>query len=585
MKLRNWKGFFSEFNLCKGLDIVEFSNVKDINVAGNRISATVLDRERYYVDIVTEGELVHSVYCTCHYAQNGGNCCHIAALLYELEAQEKDEPEEEYDDSELEQQDKLMSVISKLTEAQAKSVIRSLAREDSNFRNRLILRFSENMKSEFVDTVVSMIHDCSYPFHDDFSGNMGVNDDRAYVDALVELLEKYVPPFLDSGLQWEAFYITAEALRTAGYECICSTKAIEKLGKLITGVWSGITSICRENLACRILDELRDLETDDMYDIFVGDIAFKFRNEAFKGREYIEALVKERLTELESDFFEHYDKTYLNNIHKRDATFVISKYIEGYGTDDAIEAFAYRYCYVKYVCDRVLGYYREKGMKDKELTLLLHILESDNLDLDHTPVFSGAALLKISGRAYEVLNELKSRSDADDFLVEELVIKHRGNLIDHLDLLKGKLPSWKWKEVCKRIYARFPRKSIPGTEKVKILNLMLDEGEYEIAFASLEKHKVAINIVSPIIRRLVEVDVDRAYEIHVNAMLCTMGRGKKKDYPSCIKELEIVRDLYPDGDKRVNEIILSWKKRFPRKICIFEELKKAGLWIEEIEAI
>lgn len=97
--------------------------------------------EDYEVDIEMEDGRICEMYCTCPYADDGNNCKHMAAVLYEIEEQEEagnlaegagpDQTEEA-----------LEEIIEKIPEEELRSFVKQLAGQDDGIRNTLMTRYA-----------------------------------------------------------------------------------------------------------------------------------------------------------------------------------------------------------------------------------------------------------------------------------------------------------------------------------------------------------------------------------------------------------------------------------------------------------
>ncbi|MBR0414628.1 MAG: hypothetical protein IJI67_06130 [Clostridia bacterium] len=96
--MKDWKQLFQPQILERGYDYYRDSAVDEITKRGNTYSATVCGSEEYEVEITVKEGAVTAMFCDCPYAAIG-NCKHMAAMLYELEAYRKDDID--FDDSKL----------------------------------------------------------------------------------------------------------------------------------------------------------------------------------------------------------------------------------------------------------------------------------------------------------------------------------------------------------------------------------------------------------------------------------------------------------------------------------------------------
>ena len=79
----NWESLFRARILERGYDYYLCNAVKNMEVTEDSITADVLGTENYQVEITLEEGEILDMYCSCPYAEDGKNCKHMAAVLYE----------------------------------------------------------------------------------------------------------------------------------------------------------------------------------------------------------------------------------------------------------------------------------------------------------------------------------------------------------------------------------------------------------------------------------------------------------------------------------------------------------------------
>lgn len=80
-----WENNFSKITLNRGYNYYLDGYVEDISITKNKIKAVVYGNHRYHVEIALNGDDVEDMSCDCPYAQDGFNCKHMAAVLFEWE--------------------------------------------------------------------------------------------------------------------------------------------------------------------------------------------------------------------------------------------------------------------------------------------------------------------------------------------------------------------------------------------------------------------------------------------------------------------------------------------------------------------
>ncbi|MCL1816480.1 MAG: SWIM zinc finger family protein, partial [Clostridiales bacterium] len=80
-----WQQFFRKHILDRGYDYFCDSAVSDLKKVSDVLTATVEGTSDYSVEISFNGELIADMSCSCPYAEDGNNCKHMAAVLFEYE--------------------------------------------------------------------------------------------------------------------------------------------------------------------------------------------------------------------------------------------------------------------------------------------------------------------------------------------------------------------------------------------------------------------------------------------------------------------------------------------------------------------
>lgn len=80
-----WGNKFSKRILNRGFNYYLDGYVEDISITKNKIKAVVYGTHHYRVEIGLDGDEIKDMSCNCPYAQDGFNCKHMAAVLFEWE--------------------------------------------------------------------------------------------------------------------------------------------------------------------------------------------------------------------------------------------------------------------------------------------------------------------------------------------------------------------------------------------------------------------------------------------------------------------------------------------------------------------
>ena len=82
--IMKWKKLFQSHILERGYHYYLQDAVENLRVYENTLQADVIGTEEYEVEIsLNEKEEIKEMYCSCPYAEDGWNCKHMAAVLFE----------------------------------------------------------------------------------------------------------------------------------------------------------------------------------------------------------------------------------------------------------------------------------------------------------------------------------------------------------------------------------------------------------------------------------------------------------------------------------------------------------------------
>ncbi len=84
--MKEWKTIFHKNILSQGKDYYERGRVFDLKEKQGIYTATVIERKNYAVRIIARDNGSYNMSCKCPFAKGGGNCRHMAAVLYAIEA-------------------------------------------------------------------------------------------------------------------------------------------------------------------------------------------------------------------------------------------------------------------------------------------------------------------------------------------------------------------------------------------------------------------------------------------------------------------------------------------------------------------
>lgn len=223
MEIYGWRKLFDSATLIEARKYFEDDSVAFVRKYGLIHAKVADDDSEYVVDINILNGYVSDMSCTCICDETGISCCHMAAVLLEVERVEskhgfesddklpdcmgwkKDSSEcSEYDE------ERLLYTIDEMSETQLKTALYHFGKRSSFLRENLITKYSEKMTPEIAANVKYMIENAEKEYRgSDFHAHT-ICDEIGYVECIGRILMRYIPKFIDSGLLEDAFEITID---------------------------------------------------------------------------------------------------------------------------------------------------------------------------------------------------------------------------------------------------------------------------------------------------------------------------------------------------------------------------------------
>lgn len=166
--MRNWKKLFEPHILSRGKLYYLEDRVDDLNMNSGTYTAEVYGSEEYHVEVITSGDLIEDMSCTCPYARDRGNCKHMAAVLYAIE-----------EDGVLPVQEDHLSpadLINSISESDLRSFVTELAQNNPAIYKELSLRYGNLTDRSQKQILLSEIEEIT----DEYAG---YEDEISYEDA------------------------------------------------------------------------------------------------------------------------------------------------------------------------------------------------------------------------------------------------------------------------------------------------------------------------------------------------------------------------------------------------------------------
>ena len=535
-----WESYFQKRILDRGYDYYFDERVEDLRINSNRVKAVVQGTYSYHVEIKLNGNKIIGMSCDCPYAEDGHNCKHMAAVLYEWQLKAT-HPEIDG-----------LQLVEDASEEDVRSFLVRVLEDNPN----LIETFKHYTQNEIsLDTMIDdlegvcdsysdVYHYIDYEFSCDFCDN--------YEDAVnkwLDILKKkdqYSLAFKFLLKAYEVFYkldIEDDGVKTGA------------LSVIIISQWANI-------IMC--MDDLERLEAfvelgqylNSMRDYYDSQKILEIFFECLKGKEFLKLkldLVKEQL-----DYIESHDDI-LNREYALEG--FVQKYLELLKKNNASkkEISAIHEKYWEYIPIRMDCVYTCINNKeyDKALDYIDECIdfEYENKDRMKFNITLKKDIYKKQGNTKAYREELKNL----------ILFFNDTNIEDYIELKSCYLDKEWIKERDSIIEQLTPGRflcEILETEQLyeKLIDVLLRSGD-----------KYLLHQYTDILSEKYPEQLLQVYQETVEKQ--AESKGSRKHYYQIVEELRIMKSI-SGGDKVVDEIIKRWKVQYKNRSAMLDELSQ-----------
>lgn len=535
-----WETYFQKRILDRGYNYYFDDRVEDLHINSNRIKAVVHGTDFYHVEIKLKGNQIIGMSCDCPYAQDGHNCKHMAAVLYEW------------------QLSATYPVIdnSKLVKEASEEDVRSFLIQVLDDNPDIVESFKQYTQNEFslttmiddlegvVDSYSDGYHYIDYEFSRDFCDN--------YEDAVDKWLDL---------LKNKKQYSLAFKFLLKAYDIFDKLDIDDNEGETfdvsfyIIDAWSNIIMCMEKSERIDAFNLLKQFLNNIRYSYDRIDILQVFFNH-LKGEDLLKLqidFVKEQLDYIESHndildreyVLDGFAKMYLellkkNNASKKEINAIYKKYWEcGSIRMDCI-----------YTC-----------INNEEFDKALDCIDKC-IDLD----YENQALMK---RNIELKKDIYMEQGNIESYKEELknliLFFNDTNIEDYIELKSCYLDK-EWIEERDSIIEQLA----PGRFLCEILETeQLYEKLIDVLLRSGDKY--LLHQYTDILSEKYPKQLLQVYQESVEKQ--AESKGSRKHYYQIVEELRIMKFI-SGGDKVVDEIIKKWKVQYKNRSAMLDELSQ-----------
>ena len=555
MKIADWKKLFAPRILSRGEEYYESELVGIRAMDEQSIEAAVEGTDTYSVEIILRNNRVARMVCDCPYAADGNNCKHMAAVLFAADDTEsteypliecitkRNQEKQEATDS------ALTKAISELSENQLRLLLTDAAKKHSDIRDRITL-----IGKSIVDPLVRKrwavnLHEITRRASDRH-GFIDYCHASDYTSELCGYLDEAIAPLLENRLVMDAFdlvgMVFAEAMSqeiddSDGGLCFVASSCQEYWGDLISAP---------EAVQTRMLDwfqlQIRRF-SGGIGEEFLWPVVFEFFTDP--------KLLPKILTMLD---------TQIRSANEYDLERLVTQRIVLMKKNGATntEVDAYRNKFREYPFIRKQDLDRLEAEKQwAEALELLH--ECEKIDTENQYLLSEHSIRKIrilkqSGPEWMWLNALK-----------QYIFGFPQRDLTYISELKQAVTADQWPELLQQLFQN------ENTRRLR-RDLQLSEGMLEQMMAEMETSRHPYELWK-YEKELRKVYPERVRDLLLKQLDNQMRQASARDaYARTVQELKRLYG-YPEGREKAAELAKGWRRDFPRRSAMLDELKKVKL--------
>ena len=558
--MSGWKNLFQEHILGRGEMYYYDGAVLELHKTEYGYHAIVEGTEDYEVDIEIDEGKVCEMYCSCPYAEEGNNCKHMAAVLYEIEDWDDAEILPEEVDSVLPEEE-LEEIIENMSQKELRSFVKEIVGHNSDIRNVLMTRYAVKIDEKQMNHLKEGVDQLVWQYGDR-SDYIDYRNAWDFIWALERYLEEKTDILLERKCWMEAFELTNYVFRTIGnIDIDDSDGGISEIANACYDKWKAILCNCNEEEKSKIFSWFMSHLYCDYVADYLEDYMEDFLTHEFQVREVLEKKLKyldEKIeaqgssTDCGSTWSPRYG--YENNIMQR-----LELMERLHFSKEEIKEYRRKHWMFSAVRRLEIQENYEQGNMDEVIRILQ---ESKILDKEHPGLLAGYSEQLIS--IYEKQADKKAYKDE----LRDYVFSYPQNTLTYIQKLKEVCADKEWDDYRERILK--DRKNY-----IVLYPFMEAEGMYERMLEYLKEEGFIYNLdrYEKVLKEKFPEQVRDLYITYLSNQARTAGNRNK--YRELMNYLKKIR-RYPGGKEKAVEIAKNWRAAYYRRTAMMDEMRKAG---------
>ena len=547
--IADWMKLFPARILYRGQEYCDSELVKITSADDGRIEAVVEGSESYSVRIDLEDGEAKQMRCDCPYASDGRRCKHMAAVLFAVTGYRYSPLTGPSSARTKEKQDDLATAVASLSEEQVRALLAEAAKKHRDIGDRILFIGKQSVDASVRNRWKEDIRGIRYGAADRH-GFIDYRHAGSYCSDLDGYLRENVPMLISYSMISDAFYLVGLVFVEA------MSSDIDDSDGGLSFIASECESYWKEMLRSPKADQQAMFKWfSRQIDRFSGDFAedslLQVVLEGFTDRKLLPKIL-DLLDQRISSAREYSLPALIGHrvavMKKLGAT--------------AEETDGYRKKFWRYPFIREQELDRLEAAKQWNEALSL-IDECEKLDSDEWHLMSGYSerrvrILKLSGNEGEWLKAL-----------ERHVFGFHQNNMTHILELKSAVTPERWKELLEQLFQNRHTRELRR-------EIQLSEGMYEQMMSELESESTLYEV------KEYEKELRKIYPGRVRDLLLKLlneqmrKSNTRSEYANVIRILMLLYG-YPDGRAKAAELASLWRREYPRRTAMLDELGRAKL--------
>lgn len=561
-----WKNLFALHILERGYDYFCENAVEDMEVSEDLIRASVIGTEEYEVEIsLLDGE-INDMYCSCPYAEDGRNCKHMAAVLYEWSGDKQDEIVGNTEKTSLFENAYTQEAYKKKRDAVSK----------------LLAETDRDTLSSFLADVLMDNEKLLVRFYNIVNDEVTKEDVKRYiqqVDAIVECYlgrEHFINYYEADGFISELKDLINEDVRrmidNADYQC-----AFELMNYIFTTIGSvdmddsdGGTGMLADRIYQLWLELLSKVNVQDKRKMFVWFTSHLDGSIIDYLEEYIEQIIVEEFKEKEykqdkmlfvENMIEESNEKESGWSRSYDVGKWALRYLSLLGEEVESEQKRLDFCKKYWNNSSVRRYYIDICIGKKDYEHAIEVLdESILLDKDYKGLIS-----EYSEKKKEIFL-LQGNKAAYVEQLWKLVLEHEAGDLNLFKELKKQYTTEEWLVKREEVFKKLPKYA-------HVERLYKEEKLYDrlLDFVIQSPGLYALQEFEGVLKKNYPEQLLSKYAKEVCSMAaCSSDRKKYKQLVSLLRRMQKLKG----GSKIVEEICGQWRMKYRNRPAMMDELNK-----------